>query len=222
MPQAQDPKRNIKRGRPTGQPRKQARDPVQQSRRPAPQQMSRRPERRSAPAPYERQRAAQRRYEDENTIDLSSTIKGIIAVFLTMLIVAIIVMLFAKSLFVSDEALAKNIKTGHLTETEYIPIEQTTQIDEEVVTTKKAKKKTTEKEEEPPALPEGLDTTVAGTYTVNDAVYLHPEPNSNSENLLVLPYASEVKVYGNTNGWYYLEYDGQIGYAWGSYLTPVG
>lgn len=228
MPQAQDPKRNNNRGRTAGQPGRQTRRPGNQNRQPGQQARrnaqpaaSRRPERQTKkPVLLERQRQ-QRRYEDENTIDLSATIKGIIAVFLTLLIVAIIVMLFARSLFVSDEALAKNIKTGHLTETAYIPIEQQSQIDEEVVTTKKPKKKTSKKDEEPIALPEGLDTTVAGTYMVNDAVYLHPEPNSASENLLVLPYGSEVKVYGTNNGWYYLDYEGQLGYAWSSYLNPM-
>lgn len=241
MPQAQDPrnyrKKNTNRAaaaRPSGQqPRRpkngqparrpqqgqQARYQGQQPRRGA-QQGQRRPEQRQVrPAPQKQQPKKQRQY-DENAIDIATTIKGVIAVFLTLLVVVIIIMLFAKSLFVSDETIARNVKTGHLTETEYVPIEIQTTRNEEVVTTKKPKKKTEKAEEEPPALPEGLDTLIAGTYTVNDAVYLHPEPNTNSENLMVLPYGADVKVYGSTNGWYYVDFEGQVGYAWGSYFNP--
>ena len=192
------------------------------------------PQQRQAPqhAPQGQQRQNQRTSQrqpqrtnlaPEQTVDYSSTVKGLIAVFLTLLIVIIIVMLFAKSLFVSGEELAKNLKTGHLTETEYVAIEAREELEEEVVTTKKEKKKTTTKEEkaEPAQLPEGLDTSVAGTYMVNDAVYLHPTPDSASENLATLPYGTEIEVFGSSNyGWYYVEYEGQYGYAWGTYFTP--
>jgi hypothetical protein len=137
--------------------------------------------------------------------------------------VVIIVMLFAKSLFVSS-ADSTAVKTGHLTSTEYTYVPTTTQEEVEITTTKKKKKKTTtEAEEETPTaenLPEGLDTSVAGTYSVNSAVYLHPEASASSENLLTVPTGAVVTVYGSSNyGWYYLEYDGQLGYAWGDYFT---
>lgn len=159
---------------------------------------------------------AKRQEEIENAYDFQQTVKGIIAVFITILVVAIIVMLFARSLFVSDSASAE-VKTGRLTTVEY-EYQEPAKGDEVKVTTtkKKSKKKTTTEEEEPDvALPEGLDVSVAGDYTVTNSVYLHPEPNSSSANLLTLPTGAEVKVYGSTNyGWYYLEYDGQFGYAW--------
>lgn len=153
---------------------------------------------------------------------LSSAIKGIIALFITILIVVVIVMLFAKSLFVPNTD-NKKVKTGHLTETVSFSAETTkaAQEVEEVKTTKK-KKKTTTKAEEPetPVLPDGLDTSVAGEYVISSAVYLHPEPNSSSANLATLPAGETVTVYGNSNyGWYYLDYNGQLGYAWSSYLS---
>lgn len=163
-----------------------------------------------------------RRQTEDNSVILNSTIKGILALFATILVVVVIVMLFAKSLFFPS-ADAKPVKTGHLTQTEEISVAETEPAEEvEAVTTKKKKKKTTAEEESslPEALPEGLDTSVAGDYTVNSAVYLHPEPNSSSANLATLPAGDSVKVYGNSNyGWYYLEWNGQMGYAWSSYLT---
>lgn len=161
---------------------------------------------------------------EESGFEIASTIKGIIAVFITILIVVVIIMLFARSLFVNNTELKKNVKTGHLTETAYVSVDPNATLpnQEEVVateTTKKKKKKTTT-EDTTPALPEGLDTSNAGTYIVNDAVYLHPEPSSSSAELVTLKKGDEVKVFGNSNyGWYYLEYEGQLGYAWGTYFT---
>ena len=172
-------------------------------------------------------RQSQRRApaEEEETVDISSTIKGIVAVFITILIVVIIIMLFAKSLFVNSSDLKKNVKTGHLTETAYVSVDPNATLpnQEEVVATetkKKKKKKTTTAEEATPDLPADLNTSTAGNYVVNDAVYLHPEPNSTSAELETLPKGAKVKVYGDANyGWYYLEYDGKLGYAWGTYFT---
>lgn len=167
---------------------------------------------------------ANRRDENDNSIDFQQTIKGVIAVFITILIVVIVVMLFARSLFVTDSKNAAKVKTGHLTSTEYVSV-ATTAGEEEVqaTTTKKKKKKTTTTEEEvsaPSNLPEGLDESVAGNYVVNSAVYLHPEANSSSENLATLPQGAQVEVFGQVYGWYYLIYEGQYGYAYGSFFNP--
>lgn len=173
---------------------------------------------------------AKRREEAEEEFDFRTYVKGLIAVLVTILIVVIIVMLFAKSLL-STSGTTKAVKTGHLTETAAIDVEAIEAQKEKLVemTTTTAKKSSDDKdddddkdeeEEDDTSLPDGLDTSVAGEYTVNSAVYLHPEPNSSSENLATLPSGAEVTVYGNSNyGWYYLEYDGQFGYAWNTYLT---
>ena len=57
------------------------------------------------------------------------------------------------------------------------------------------------------------------TQTVISAVYLHPEPTSASENLCVIPVGAECKVYKNENGWLYLDYNGQMGYAYYTFFT---
>lgn len=163
---------------------------------------------------------ARRQEEIENSFDFMQTVKGLIAVLITILVVVVFVMLFAKSLF--DSSSTTPVKTGKLTSQEYTYVPTTTNEEVTATTTQKKKKKTTAEEEEPSvSLPEGLDTSIAGNYSVTAAVYLHPEPSSSSENLLTLPAGATVKVYGSTNyGWYYLEYDGQYGYAWSSgYLS---
>ena len=230
--------------RPAGQaPRKPAPNNTarQQQRRPAgqtPRQIRQGAERAAAPRPVQQRRPASqrrpepRREETVSTMDFASIVRGIIAVGLTCLIVCIIVIMFAKTLFVSDAELQKTAKTGHLTETAFEmiePVEQ--QLREEVVTTKatKKKKKTTtvaqaspEEDSQPADLPEGIDTGIAGEYTVNSPVYLHPTPDANAANLATLPYGATVKILGSSYGWYYLEYEGEKGYAWGTYFTKAG
>ncbi|MGN1133498.1 MAG: SH3 domain-containing protein, partial [Oscillospiraceae bacterium] len=66
---------------------------------------------------------------------------------------------------------------------------------------------------------ESEDDANAETKTVISAVYLHPEPNSSSENLMVLPVGAECKVFRNENGWLYLEYNGQKGYAYYTFFS---
>jgi hypothetical protein len=164
---------------------------------------------------------AKKKEESDTTFDFQQTVKGIIAVFITIMIVVIIVMLFAKSLFVANTSSTTSVKTGHLTETEYVSVATTTNEEVAAITTKKKSTTAEEEESEPDvSLPDGLDTSVAGKYVVSSAVYLHPQSNSSSENLMTLPSGAEVEVYGVENyGWYYLEYDGQFGYAYMSYLT---
>ncbi len=208
-----------------GERRYQGDRPQQQYRSDPRYQGERRPVYRDDPRYREPSRRREAPVPEETGFEVASTIKGIIAVFITILIVVVIVMLFAKSLFVTNTEVNKNVKTGHLTETAYVSVDPNATLpnQEEVVateTTKKKKKKSTTTEASV-ALPEGLDTSNAGTYVVNDAVYLHPEPNSSSAELVTLNKGDEVKVYGNSNyGWYYLEYKGQMGYAWGTYFTP--
>lgn len=208
-----------------GERRYQGDRPQQQYRSDPRYQGERRPVYRDDPRYHEPSRRREAPVPEETGFEVASTIKGIIAVFITILIVVVIVMLFAKSLFVTNTEVNKNVKTGHLTETAYVSVDPNATLpnQEEVVateTTKKKKKKSTTTEASV-ALPEGLDTSNAGTYVVNDAVYLHPEPNSSSAELVTLNKGDEVKVYGNSNyGWYYLEYKGQMGYAWGTYFTP--
>lgn len=141
----------------------------------------------------------------------TSTLKGVITVLSTLLVVVIIVLVSAKLLFVGGNS-NDSIKTGKLTSTKPLAV-TTTKSD-------KAEKKTTKK------TTADVDDIYAddedGDYkkqTVISAVYLHPEPNSKSANLCVIPVGAECKVYKNENGWLYLDYDGQKGYAYYTFFT---
>lgn len=161
----------------------------------------------------------QNRYQDEGQArannGLSSTVKGIIAIMLTLLVVVIVIMIFAKNLFINDNTTPK--KTGVITSTEYVP-PATTTTEETTTTTKKTTKKT---EEEDDPYDENEDDQ-QGTVNCISAVYLHPEPTSSSENLLTIPAGAECKYFRNDNGWYYVEYNGTQGYAWNTFFSaPV-
>jgi len=161
----------------------------------------------------------QNRYQDEGQArannGLSSTVKGIIAIMLTLLVVVIVIMIFAKNLFINDNTTPK--KTGVITSTEYVP-PATTTTEETTTTTKKTTKKT---EEEDDPYDENEDDQ-QGTVNCISAVYLHPEPTSSSENLLTIPAGAECKYFRNDNGWYYVEYNGTQGYAWNTFFSAPG
>lgn len=174
--------------------------------------------------PMPRRGAEPRPRAAEATESFGSVVRGIIALGITCFAVCVIVIMFAKSLFVSDAELQKTAKTGHLTETAFEVVEPKQQLRDEVVTTKATKKKKTttaeaEAPEERDDLPEGLDTSIAGMYTINNPVYLHPIADANSANLATIPYGEQINVLGQSFGWYYVEFEGQQGYAWGTFFT---
>ncbi len=146
--------------------------------------------------------------------DLPSSVKGTIAVMVTTLIVVIITMLFARSLFISNASDTER-KTGWLTSTQ--PLETTAST---TTTTTQAQSQTQaegDDESEADSDESGDESALDGNVTIMtvvSAVYLHPEPTSASENLLVIPQGATVRVYRNENGWLYLDYDGQQGYAY--------
>lgn len=142
----------------------------------------------------------------------TSTLKGVIAVMSTLLVVVIIVLVGAKLLFVPETS--DTIKTGRVTSTASLAVTTTNRHKQ----TTKAKKKTTQDADDYYANKDDGN----GSYTkqtVISAVYLHPQPTSSSENLLVIPVGAECKVYRNENGWLYLDYEGQKGYAYYTFFT---
>ena len=145
---------------------------------------------------------------------ISPTVKGIIAIMLTLLVVIIVIMLFVKSLFINDNSKPK--KTGTMTSTEYIPTETTTTTE---APTETKKKKTTEEEKNDDQENNEEDGDAVGEITCTGPVYLHPEPNSSSANLTTIPSGAVCKYYKNEIGWYYVEYQGQKGYAWKDFFT---
>ena len=56
-------------------------------------------------------------------------------------------------------------------------------------------------------------------YRCISAVYLHPQPSAESENLLVIPQGAVVEVQKDEYGWDYLDYNGTIGWAYGTFFT---
>lgn len=145
----------------------------------------------------------------------SSTFKGIVSVLGTLLVVVIIVMIAAKVIFVSDVSV-ENKKTGRITSTEAKAVVTTT-----TKATKKTVKKTTRdfKNYDEMDIDIDIDTDEYKNQTVISAVYLHPQPNSSSENLCVIPAGAVCKVFADDNGWLYLDYEGQKGYAWHEFFS---
>ena len=178
------------------------------------QGMQGRPDRQDArrPAPN-RQGARKSRKQLENEAKISSAVKGIIAIMLTFLIVIVVIMLFWKSLFTNNDTGTK--ATGTITSTKYDPPETKTATERED-TKKPTKKKTSKKEDD------DEDEEDTQKITCTGAVLLHPEPSSSSATLDTIPGGVEVTFIRNENNWFYVEYNGQKGYAWGNYFTaPV-
>ena len=142
--------------------------------------------------------------QQESSTWLTPTVKGIIAILLTVLVVAIVIMIFAKTLFVNTNTTPK--KTGTITSTEHIPPKTTTTSEEPQKTSKKSKK-TTEPDEDPYGGDKDDNGDAVGDIQCISAVYLHPQPTSSSENLLTIPSGATCKYYRNENGWYYVEYN---------------
>ena len=182
-----------------GQPNMQGRPDRQAQRRPAPNKQGVRKSRRQL----------------EKEAQMASAVKGIIAIMITFLIVIIVIMLFWKNLF-PDNAKG-DVATGTITSTEYIAPETKTAT-ENVNSKKSSKKKTSKKEEE-----EEYEDENTQKITCTGAVILHPEPSSSSAQIDVIPGGVEVTFIRNENNWFYVDYNGQKGYAWGNYFTaPVG
>lgn len=177
--------------------------------------MQGRPDRQGARRPSPNRQGARRsRKQQENDAQISAAVKGIIAIMLTLLIVVVVIMLFWKSLFTGAEK--GDLATGTITSTEYHGPETKTATERED-SKKFTKKKTAKKQDDDE---EDEDTQ---TITCTGAVLLHPEPSSSSATLDTIPGGVEVTFIRNENNWFYVEYNGQKGYAWGNYFTaPVG
>lgn len=153
-----------------------------------------------------------KRRKKDSSSAISAAVKGIIAILLTLLIVVIVIMVFAKSLFNGSEVNTK--QTGSLTSTRYTAPSETKAATEKETTKKTAHGKQEKEEEE-----EEEEKAKLETITCTGPVYLHPQPSSSSENLLTIQTGEEVKFIRNENGWYYIIYKDQEGYAWGNYFT---
>ncbi|MBR1392201.1 MAG: SH3 domain-containing protein [Ruminococcus sp.] len=173
--------------------------------------MSKKPQERAAEMP-DKEGAARK--------DWLTFIKGMVALMLTALLVIIVTMLFAKSLFVSNASDEKI--TGRLTappNVTTIMMTTTSATTTKATTTRDAnydpyeEKKQNQQEE--------LLASGATHMKVKSAVYLRSAPNSTSESKIytTIPAAAEVTAFSITNyNWIYVEYNGIKGYAYGDFF----
>ncbi len=151
---------------------------------------------------------------------LPSAVKGAIGMMATTLVVVIITMLFAKSLFISNAA-SSNGKTGRITNAPTYSVSTSSKISIRTThtTTTKHNEDDPYQTSESGSVSGGEALGEATAMTVISAVYLHPQPTSKSENLLVIPVGAICKVYRNEGGWLYLDYNGQMGYAYYTFFS---
>lgn len=158
-------------------------------------------------------------YEDEEDLEdenFAGTVKGVIAVMLTFMVVVIVLMFTARSMFIlQGNEYKEEIPTGQVTSTQPTVYEGggTEPAEEDNSGKKKRTASPNAKDND-----DGATTTtkLSGTtqYRCISAVYLHPEPSADSENLLVIPQGAVVEVQKNENDWLYLDYNGQVGWAY--------
>ncbi len=160
-------------------------------------------------------------YDEADDAQFATTVKGVIAVMVTFMVVMIVLMFTARSMFVLSGNEYKEIESGKVTSTEptVYEAENTTAAEEEDNSSKK--KRTAG----PNAQEKNNETTTTkkleGTtqYRCISAVYLHPQPSAESENTLVIPQGAVVDVQKEEGGWYYLDYNGTVGWAYGTFFT---
>lgn len=150
---------------------------------------------------------------------LSPAVKGTIAIMLTLLVVIIVVMVFAKTLFIGNNNNPEPKKTGAITSTQYIPPVTTQSSTEQTSQTSESEDSEDDDYVDPYTQDSSNTDEAKSEITCTSAVYLHPQPTSKSENLATIPKGAKVKFFRNENGWYYVEYNGQKGYAWQTFFT---
>lgn len=150
---------------------------------------------------------------------LSPAVKGIIGIMVSFTFVAVIIMLFAKVLFLHEPT--EDIKTGTITVTSPTGTTAvtTTGLNQRV---SKTTKQTVKYNDNAKNTGDDSDNNAAVTkIKCISPVLVHPQPNSSSENLTTVPLNAEVDFIRDENGWYYITYNGITGYAWGQFFeTP--
>ncbi|MBO6141539.1 MAG: SH3 domain-containing protein [Ruminococcus sp.] len=156
--------------------------------------------------------------DEEDDKNFATTVKGVIAVMITFMCVVIVLMFTARSMFIlQGNEYHEDVPTGIVTSTQPTVYEGggTTAAEEDSSGKKKRTASPNAKDND-----DGQGTTTSkltGTtqYRCVSAVYLHPQPSADSENLLVIPQGAVVDVQKDENDWLYLDYNGTIGWAYG-------
>ena len=159
--------------------------------------------------------------DEEDDKNFATTVKGVIAVMLTFMLVVIVLMFTARSMFVLEgNEYKEDIASGRVTSTQPTVYEgaDTTVAQEDDASSKKKRTASPNAKDNDDST---TTTKLSGTtqYRCISAVYLHPQPSAESENLLVIPQGAVVDVQKDEYGWYYLDYNGTVGWAYGTFFT---
>ncbi len=156
--------------------------------------------------------------ENEKQPLLSPAIKGIIAILIALILVAVVIMLFAKVLFLHEPN--QEAKTGTITSTAATgttPVTTTGLHERQSHSTKE----TIKYNDNAKKTESGDNKQTVTRIKCISPVLVHPQPNSSSANLTTVPLNAEVDFIRDENGWYYITYNGITGYAWGQFFeTP--
>lgn len=164
-----------------------------------------------------RQRITEADEQEEKQPLLSPTIKGIIGILISLVFVAIVIMLFAKVLFLHEPN--QQAKTGTITVTAATgttPVTTTGLHQRQSRTTKETIKYNNNAKNSESG--ESKKNSPVTKIKCISAVLVHPQPNSSSANLTTVPYGAEVDFIKDENGWYLITYNGITGYAWGQFF----
>lgn len=167
-----------------------------------------------------RQRITEADEEEENVRQplLSPAIKGIIAILIALILVALVILLFAKVLFLHEPN--QEAKTGTITSTAATgttPVTTTGLHQRQSHSTKE----TIKYNDNAKKTETGDGKTAVTKIKCISPVLVHPQPNSSSANLTTVPLNAQVDFIRDENGWYYITYNGITGYAWGQFFeTP--
>ena len=164
-----------------------------------------------------RRRITEADEQEEKEPLLSPTVKGIIGILISLIFVAIVIMLFAKVLFMHEPN--QQAKTGTITVTAATgttPVTTTGLNQRQSRTTKETIKYNNNAKDSETGTSK-KESAVTKIKCIS-AVLVHPEPNSSSANLTTVPYGAEVDFIKDENGWYLITYQGITGYAWGQFF----
>lgn len=168
-------------------------------------------------------RFEQEDYEDEKKEPLlSSWVKGVIGILVSLAFVFLVIMLFAKVLFLHEPN--SDAKKGTMTAVANTGTTfMTTTNENHQAVSKTTKEKLKFNVQNTETDKDGNTVTNAeqsvGKIRCISPVLVHPQPSSKSENLTTVPLNAEVEFIRNDNGWYYIRYNGITGYAWGQFFT---
>lgn len=163
-------------------------------------------------------------YEDDKKEPLlSSWVKGIIGILVSLAFVFLVILLFAKVLFLHEPNTEQ--KTGSLTAVADTGTTfMTTTNENQQVVSKTTKEKIkfnveiTETDKDGNTVTNNTEQPTGKVRCISP-VLVHPKPTSKSENLTTVPLNAEVDFIKNENGWYLITYNGITGYAWGQFFT---